>query len=83
MSQQKFAFSFTLLAALLVATPAMGQLGGAPVLAIAYGDSDPANNVALQWGRGLNSDSGETGIWTLGYTRSMQRISKQPRASQP
>jgi len=75
MNQHRFAFSFALIAALLVAVPATGQLVGVPVFAIPSGDGDASTTVALQWLRGLNSDSGEESGFAAYGVRSMERIS--------
>ncbi len=75
MNQHRFAFSFALIAALLVAVPATGQLVGFPVFAIPSGDGDASTTVALQWSRGLNSDSGENPGYVAYGVRSMERIS--------
>ena len=75
MNQHRFAFSFALIAALLVAVPATGQLVGYPVFAIPSGDGDASTTGALQWVRGLNSDSGENAGFAAYGVRSMERIS--------
>ena len=75
MSRNKFAFSFAWIAALLVATPATGQLVGFPVFAVPSGDGDASNTVAAQWNRGLNSDSGENGGFAAYFVRSTEMLS--------
>ena len=75
MSRNKFAFSFAWIAALLVATPATGQLVGFPVFAVPSGDGDASNTVAAQWNRGLNSDSGENGGFAAYFVRSTEMVS--------
>ncbi len=75
MNRNKFAFSFAWVAALLVATPATGQLVGFPVFAVPTGDADGSTAVAAQFTRGLNSDSGENRGFAAYGVRSMEMIS--------
>ena len=77
MNQSKFGFSIACIAAaaLLVATPAMGQLINFPVLALAPGDADGVTTVGAGFGRGLNSNSGEQSSFAAGVSRGMERVS--------
>jgi hypothetical protein len=77
MNQNKFGFSFACIAAmaLLVATPAMGQLVNFPVLALAPGDADGNTSIGAGWGRGLNDQSGKLNLFGAGIQRSMEMVS--------
>ena len=77
MNQNKFGFSIACIAAaaLLVATPAMGQLVNFPVLALAPGDADGNTSVGAGWGRGLNDQSGKLNLIGAGVVRSMEMVS--------
>ena len=75
MNQSKFAFSMACLTALLVATPAAGQLINFPVLALPQGPADGATTIGAGFGRGLNDNSGKQSSIVAGVTRSMERVS--------
>ena len=77
MNQNKFGFSIACIAAaaLLVATPAMGQLLNFPVLALAPGDADGNTSIGAGWGRGLNNQSGKLNLIGAGVQRSMEMVS--------
>ena len=76
MNQHKFAsFLACMAAALLLATPAMGQLVNFPVLALPAGDADGATSVGAGWGRGLNDQSGKLNLFGAGFARSMEMVS--------
>ena len=75
MKEHKFAFSVTCIAALLVATPAMGQLINFPVLALPAGDADGVTSVGAGYARGLNDDSGKQSAFGAGVARAMERVS--------
>ena len=75
MSQPKFVFSFALIAALLVAAPAMGQLLNHPVQALPLGDAAGSTFVGAEFARGLNDDSKERSSFAVGVGRAMERVS--------
>ncbi len=64
-------------AALLVATPAMGQLTNYPVTVLPAGDADGATSIGAGWGRGLNEDSGKLNAFGVGITRAAEAVSYQ------
>ncbi len=64
-------------AALLVATPAMGQLTNYPVTVLPAGDADGATSIGAGWGRGLNEDSGKLNAFGVGITRAAETVSYQ------
>jgi hypothetical protein len=72
MSKTGFVCSIAVVA-LMVATPATGQLVNFPVLALGAGDGVTA--VAAGWGRGLNDDSGKRNAIGVGVSRSMEMVS--------
>lgn len=72
MSRTRFAFSIAVVA-LLVATPATGQLTNFPVLALSPGDG--VTSIGAGWGRGLNDDSGKMNAFGVGVRRSMETVS--------
>ena len=74
MSKTKSVFSIAVLA-LLVATPAMGQLLNYPIGALRAGDADGATSIGAGWGRGLNEDSGKLNAFGAGVTRAMETVS--------
>ena len=74
MSKTKSVFSIAV-AALLVATPAMGQLLNYPITALPAGDADGATSIGAGWGRGLNEDSGKLNAFGVGITRAMETVS--------
>ncbi len=75
MNQHKFVFSFAWIAALLVATPAMGQLLNHPVQALPAGDAAGTTFVAAQSARGLNDNSGKQNSFAAGVGRAMEKVS--------
>ena len=75
MSQPKFVFSMAWIAALVMATPATGQLVEFPVLGLPSSDGDPFTTFTLQLAHGLNLDSGQNGGRGAYVIRSMQRVS--------
>ena len=76
MSKTKSAFSIAVVA-LLVATPAMGQLTNYPIGALRAGDADGATSIGAGWGRGLNEDSGKLNAFGVGITRAAETVSYQ------
>ena len=64
-------------AALLVATPAMGQLLNYPITALPAGDADGATSIGAGWGRGLNEDSGKLNAFGAAITRATETVSYQ------
>ncbi len=76
MTQHKLAFSFPWIAALLIATPAVGQLLNHPVQALPVGDAAGTTHFfGAQWARGLNDDSGKDNSFAAGVGRAMERVS--------
>ena len=75
MRRPKFSFSMACIAALVIATPATGQLVEFPVPGLPSVDSDPSTTFAVQTVHGLNIDSGQNGGWGAWVIRSMQRVS--------
>ena len=76
MRKTRFVFSIAV-AALLVATPAMGQLLNYPITALRAGDADGATSIGAGWGRGLNEDSGKLNAFAAGVGRSAETVSWQ------
>ena len=74
MSKTKSVFSIAVVA-LLVATPAMGQLLNYPITALPAGDADGATSIGAGWGRGLNEDSGKLNAFGVGITRAAETVS--------
>ena len=74
MSKTKSVFSIAVVA-LLVATPAMGQLLNYPIGALRAGDADGATSIGAGWGRGLNEDSGKLNAFGVGITRAAETVS--------
>ena len=74
MSKRRFVFSIAV-AAFLVATPAMGQLTNFPVHALAPGDADGVNAVAVAYGRGLNDQSSKLDAIAVAFVRNMEQVS--------
>ena len=74
MTTQKSVFAFAI-AALLVATPAMGQLLNHPVHSLPAGPAAGATFVAVQFARGLNDDSGKQSSFAAAVGRGMERVS--------
>ena len=76
MSRPRLATFFACLAAaLLIATPAMGQLINFPVLALAPGGADGSMSVGAGFARGIGDDSGEQSSFGAGFVRGMEKIS--------
>ena len=75
MNQHKFVFSLAWIAALLVAAPAMGQLVNHPVQALPLGDAAGSTFVAVQYARGLNTNSLKRNSFAAGVGRAMEKVS--------
>jgi hypothetical protein len=76
MTQPKFASLFAVMAAaLLVATPAVGQLINFPVLALAPGDAGGMTSLSGGYTRGINDNSLEQSGFGIGVSRGMERLS--------
>ena len=76
MRKTSFVFSIAV-AALLVATPATGQLTNYPVTVLPAGDADGATSIGAGWGRGLNEDSGKLNAFGAAITRAAETVSWQ------
>ena len=76
MSKTRSVFSIAVVA-LLVATPAMGQLLNYPIVALRAGDADGATSIGAGWGRGLNEDSGKLNAFGAAITRATETVSYQ------
>ena len=74
MNKTRFVFSIAVVA-LLVATPAMGQLNNFPILALPAGDADGATSIGAGWGRGLNESTGKLNSFVIGAARAMESVS--------
>ena len=75
MKQQKFAFALAWIAALLVATPAVGQLLNSPVQALPLGDAAGETFAGLQYARGLNDNSTKQSSVAVGVGRASEKVS--------
>ena len=76
MAQHRLVSSFAWIAALLTATPTLGQLLNHPVQALPVGDAAGTTHFfGVQWARGLNDDSGEVNSFAAGVGRAMERVS--------
>ena len=77
MNQNKFGFSIACIAAaaLLVATPVVGQLHNHPVMALPAGDAAGSTFVGAEFARGLNDNSGKQNSFAAGVGRAMERVS--------
>ena len=76
MTHTKFASVFAFMAAaVLVATPAVGQLVNFPVLALAPGDAGGETSIAGGYTRGINDNSLEQSGFGAAISRGMERVS--------
>ena len=76
MNRHTFAFFFACMAAaLLLATPAMGQLYNFPVHARSQGPSEGSTWVAASGARGLNYNSGKQNAFGASAGRNMEKVS--------
>ena len=74
MKTQKSVFTFAI-AALLVATPTMGQLINFPVLALPTGDADGVNSIGAGYARGLNDQSSKLDAIGAGFQHAREMVS--------
>ena len=74
MNKTRFVFSIAV-GALLVATPAMGQLTNFPILALPAGPADGTTSVGAGWGRGLSDANGKLNSFVVGAAHARERIS--------
>ena len=73
MNQQKFVFSFVWMVALLVATPAMGQLTNFPVLSLAPGSAYGTTSVGVAFGnRGVKNYSLDRSVFAARIERGLE-----------
>ena len=75
MNQHKFVSSFAWIAALLVATPAMGQLANFPVVPLAPGSAYGTTSIGAAFGRGLKNSSLRESVVAARITRGLQTVS--------
>ena len=75
MNQHKFVFSFGWIVALLVASPAMGQLANFPVLSLAPGSAYGTTTVGAAFGRGLKNYSLEESVFATRIERGLETVS--------
>ena len=76
MNRHKFASFFACMAAaLLLATPAMGQLHNFPVHARSQGPSEGSTWVAASGAHGLNDNSGKQNAFGASAGRNMEKVS--------
>lgn len=74
MSKTRSVF-FIAVTALLVATPAVGQLANFPVLALPGSNPDGVTTIGAGWGRGLSDTSGKLNSFVAGAARAQQSVS--------
>ncbi len=74
MNKTRFVFSIAV-AALLVATPAMGQLLNYPYTALAPSNADGMTSIGVGWGRGLSDSSQKLNAFGAGVTRATEMVS--------
>ena len=75
MNQHKFVFSFAWIVALLVATPAMGQLANYPVLSLAPGSAYGTTSVGAAFGRGVKNNSLKESVFAARIERGLETVS--------
>jgi len=74
MNKTRFVFSIAVVA-LLVATPAMGQLLNYPYTALAPSNADGMTSIGVGWGRGLSDSSQKLNAFGAGVTRATEMVS--------
>ena len=75
MNQYKCVFSFAWIVALLVATPAMGQLANYPVLSLAPGSAYGTTSVGVAFGRGVRNNSLDESVFVARVERGLKTVS--------
>ncbi len=75
MNQQKFVFSFACIVALLVATPAMGQLTNFPVTSLPPGSAYGTTSIGAAFGRGVKNNSLEESVFAARIERGLETFS--------
>ena len=75
MNQHKFVFSFAWIVALLVATPAMGQLANYPVFSLAPGGVYGTTSVGVAFGRGVKNNSLDESVFAARIERGLETVS--------
>ncbi len=75
MNQHKFVFSFGWIVALLVASPAMGQLANFPVLLLAPGSAYGTTSIGAAFGRGVKNNSLEESVFAARIERGLETVS--------
>ena len=75
MNQHKFVFSFAWIAALLVATPAMGQLANFPVHPLAPGSAYGTTSIGAAFARGVRNSSLRESVFAARVARGLQTVS--------
>ena len=75
MNQHKFVFSFAWIVALLVATPAMGQLANFPVLSLAPGSAYGTTSIGAAFGRAIKNNSSEESVFAARIERDLETVS--------
>ena len=75
MNPYKFVLSLAPIAALLVATPAMGQITNFPVLSLAPGSGYGTTSVGTAYGRGVKNDALDNSVFVGQIERGLETIS--------
>lgn len=75
MEQHRFVFSFAAIVALLVATPAMGQVTNLPVLSLAPGSGYGTTSVGTAFARGIQNDAWDNSVFVARVERGLETVS--------
>ena len=75
MNQHKFVLSFASIVALLVGTPAMGQVTNSPVLSLAPGSGYGTTSVGTAFARGVKNDAWNNSVFVLRIERGLETVS--------
>ncbi len=75
MNQPKYILSFASIVALLVATPATGQIANFPVLSLAPGSGYGTTSVGTAFGRGVNNDAWDNSVFVGQIERGLETVS--------
>ena len=75
MNQHKLVFSFASIVALLVATPALGQLTNFPVLSLAPGSGYGTTSLGTAFGSGVKNNSIERSVFVARIERGLETVS--------